>query len=1027
MSQQNGTAPTLPAWMNERLPDGFDQAAFDLAEYRNGHAPDLPKNGDGHIKYGSHVAPMPTTPTTPTTLTEAQKFGVLRRHLHRGGSYAYLWACSEDRNPKTNYAHPMVKTSYWYHASQEHVAYPNPIDTAGHHINLYFGVHPTGKKGPHYLRSGSDPTKESPCIVAANCFYAEFDAKDFDDDLMAENKRYKAHLKAGRAVTAFEGGLSPDKGLEMVRAHIAGLELQPSAIVASGGGLQAYWFFDETILFSEFGFERFKRLQAQFVAAVGADEAAKDLIRVLRVPGSLNQKRCYAGAPLRAAFELLEPQRLYSVERLERFIRESTPSIFNQPASTARPAKKAPSKPAVSLVRQVKEYPACANDIDPIEYDKAIVALKRLNQKRCDDWDKWVSVGLALFHEFGGKASALALYDVWSQGSEKYEVGACEARWNTFQTPSDSSKALGLGSLIKWANEDSQQARRHQKALAAPVRAATVAKIQQLVSRLSEERPATEVGGMIKGVIGDAGRMMWQEWAASEDEWGDIEPVADGVGKLTAWADEDSPPYVPPVAEFTLDEILAIIEEEIEAGKTKDDLFETSEKWAESASFLSKREQKKVFKALRRGKVTKRDVKLLVSELKDFVEDRELEAEEHKAETAQSEKESVMIMQALTSLGYSFRLNDCNDSVEINSVVLDSPLAAKIRMQMADRGFKSVRMIEDTYLAYAYDARYHPVKDYLRSLRGAWDGMDHIGWLADHVEDTHQPVVCDDCVTRSLFHLYLRRWLVGSVAKVFGDGQSQNGCIVLDGPQGIGKSYMIKWLAQVMPDYFIEDEVNPNNKDHQLRLTTNWLCEIAELGSTTRKSDIESLKSFLTRGHVKVRPPYGRQAIRKPAITSFFGTINNEDGFLRDRTGNRRFWVVSIKSVDRSYSKKIDPAQIWAQAVALYLRGDKGDLRGCEKVVRDQINESYEVASPVLEWVFKHFEQDPSSWAFTSDIVETLQMRGYRATTRSLQMNLSTALRSHGFKKDTIKNRSAYWGLRKIEVEKSAVDQPFYM
>ena len=376
-------------------------------------------------------------------------------------------------------------------------------------------------------------------------------------------------------------------------------------------------------------------------------------------------------------------------------------------------------------------------------------------------------------------------------------------------------------------------------------------------------------------------------------------------------------------------------------------------------------------------------------------------------------------MTTLYSLGYIFRLNECNGYIEVNGENLSDPLAAKIRVQMRKQGFRSMPTVEDTYIANAYDNSYHPLKDYLRSLKGKWDGQDHIARLASHFEDAHDPILCDDGMTRSLIHTYLRRWLVGAVAKVFGDGKFKNYCIVFEGKQGIGKSYVVVWLANVMPGYFIEDEVKPSNKDHKLRLTSNWIWEIAELGSTTRKADVEALKHFITTGTIKVRPPYGRYPIQKPAITSFFGTVNDDDGFLRDRTGNRRFLCVTIKKIDRSYSKKMNPTQIWNQAVALYLQGETGELTPREEQARDMTNQRYQITNPAQDWIFNYYKIDPEGIEFTTDIVQTLQKNGYRGTTKSIQMDISSTLRSLGFEKAQIsknnKRAVAFFGISKIK------------
>jgi predicted P-loop ATPase len=140
---------------------------------------------------------------------------------------------------------------------------------------------------------------------------------------------------------------------------------------------------------------------------------------------------------------------------------------------------------------------------------------------------------------------------------------------------------------------------------------------------------------------------------------------------------------------------------------------------------------------------------------------------------------------------------------------------------------------------------------------------------------------------------------------------------------------------------------------------------------------------------------------------------------LRDRTGNRRFLCVTVLDIDRNYSKDIKPEQIWAQAVALYLQGETGELTKGEEKARDNNNERYQVTNPAQDWSFKYYKRDPAGIEFTTDIVQTLQHHNYRGSTRSIQMDISSTLRSLGFEKHQISlnnNRGmAFFGISKIE------------
>ena len=568
----------------------------------------------------------------------------------------------------------------------------------------------------------------------------------------------------------------------------------------------------------------------------------------------------------------------------------------------------------------------------------------------------------------------------------------------------------------EWEQRRQTNATINQRRMSPSAHAKDVAAAKKFLSRIDKSKEGRQIGEALKGALGSSAREIWHAWSGQPDMWEGLAALPDGLRQLAQWADQDDPPYTPPVAEFTFDELKAKIEQAIgDQEVTKHDLAAMIDDWTESAAHLKGREVNRLCKLLKKGKVTARSLQHWRADIKEVQEEIKVEKEENE------KKQSVTgaILDALDSLGYTFRLNECNGHIEVNGENLEDALAAKIRSQMRDLGFKSMPAIEDAYIMHAYDCRYHPLKDWLRGLCNQWDGVDYIGYLASHFTDSHEPVVCDDGVKRSLTHVYLQRWAVGAVAKVFGDGKAQNQCIVFEGKQGIGKSYMARWLAGVMPDYFIEDEVKPSNKDHKLRLTDNWIWEIAELGATTRKADVEALKHFITTGTIKVRPPYGRYAIHKPAVTSFFGTVNDDDGFLRDRTGNRRFWVVSIVDVDKRYSKRIKPEQIWAQAVALYLAGETGELTEIEIEARETNNTRYQVTNPVEDWIFRYFKKDPDGFTSTTDIVKTLQNKGYRGQTRSIQMDVSSTLRSLGFEKAQVtvdgKQRRGFYGISKIK------------
>lgn len=354
---------------------------------------------------------------------------------------------------------------------------------------------------------------------------------------------------------------------------------------------------------------------------------------------------------------------------------------------------------------------------------------------------------------------------------------------------------------------------------------------------------------------------------------------------------------------------------------------------------------------------------------------------------------------ALRSLGYSFRMNDINDSVEVNGCPLSDPQAAEIRSRMRDIGFEYVNVMEDAYLAEAHRHRHHPVREYLAGLK--YDGSQHIRALAAHFTDRY-----------GVFESWLRHWLIGAVAKALHG--KQNVVLVLDGPQGIGKSLFVKWLGSGLPDFYTEAALSLDDKDTYIRLMSTWIWEVAEFGQTLRKYDREALKNFITLHAVTVRRPYGRYDITKPALASMIGTVNNEVGILDDPTGSRRFLVTHVDQIDWDYTK-LDVHQVWAEAHALYLAGEPWQLTPEERARSAEINALYELEDPVEGLLLKYFKVDPKNsmlWTSSQEILSNLEAMGLKGTSKMNSMMLAVTMRRLGCERKKMQNsqKQRVWG-----------------
>jgi len=201
---------------------------------------------------------------------------------------------------------------------------------------------------------------------------------------------------------------------------------------------------------------------------------------------------------------------------------------------------------------------------------------------------------------------------------------------------------------------------------------------------------------------------------------------------------------------------------------------------------------------------------------------------------------------------------------------------------------------------------FHPIKDYLNSL--TWDGVERVNTLfIDYLG-------AEDC---SYVRTVSKKVLAAAVARVFVPGIKFDNMLILSGKQGVGKSTIIKKLGK---DWYSDSLSTVSGKEAYEQLQGVWILELAEM-MATKKADIEATKHFLSKTEDIYRVAYGRRTSRFPRQCIFIGT-SNEHEFLRDSTGNRRFWPVDIavnkpkKDVFKDLDIEVD--QIWAEALQLF-------------------------------------------------------------------------------------------------------------
>jgi len=226
-------------------------------------------------------------------------------------------------------------------------------------------------------------------------------------------------------------------------------------------------------------------------------------------------------------------------------------------------------------------------------------------------------------------------------------------------------------------------------------------------------------------------------------------------------------------------------------------------------------------------------------------------------------------------------------------------------------GISNAAKIRDAMVVLAKKTSFHPVQDYLSSLR--WDGKSRVEKLL-----TEYQGAVDSEYTRMI----TRKILVAAVSRVFQPGVKFDHVLVLVGDQGLKKSALVAKLGR---QWFSDSFSTVEGKESFEQLQGVWIVEIAELAGLA-KAEVEKIKHFITKRDDRFRVAFGRRTEKFPRQCVFFATTNKRD-FLRDPTGDRRYWPVLVnvtkpsKDVFKDFTDdEID--QVWAEAVRLYKKGE---------------------------------------------------------------------------------------------------------
>jgi predicted P-loop ATPase len=336
----------------------------------------------------------------------------------------------------------------------------------------------------------------------------------------------------------------------------------------------------------------------------------------------------------------------------------------------------------------------------------------------------------------------------------------------------------------------------------------------------------------------------------------------------------------------------------------------------------------------------------------------------------------------LAFFGDRIRLNKLSKRIEINGKPTSIDRA---KIQLATKHGILVRSgredLQDILMELAHQNEYSPIEEYLQSLPQP-ENTTILDSLAERYFGATSPI----------YESFMRRTLISAVARALSPGCKVDTALILQGNQGFQKSTFFKVLAGGI--YFDDSVGAASDKDERLKMHRAWIVEWSELETVFSRRDVSATKAFLSCSVDALRPPYHRDTQDFPRSSIIVGSTN-EDEFLSDKTGNRRFWVIPVE-------KKIDVEQltqerdaIWAAAVLAYKSGEQWWLTPEEETLLAQNNQGWQITD-VWETAILNYVDNKSTCTITELLEKPIGLELAKQS-RSEQMRVSSILRRNGW------------------------------
>jgi len=302
-----------------------------------------------------------------------------------------------------------------------------------------------------------------------------------------------------------------------------------------------------------------------------------------------------------------------------------------------------------------------------------------------------------------------------------------------------------------------------------------------------------------------------------------------------------------------------------------------------------------------------------------------------------------------------------------------------------------------------------------------WDGVDRVIQILD----------CVQVKTgyEQWFSIALTRWLIQCVAawnhaELSGNMYARpvfDNVLIFSGSQGINKSsFMLELLPDELSDYAKDGvQLDPDNKDSVRQAVSYGLVELGEIDATFKVKDISKLKSFLSSVIDRFREAYAKKDTIKFRRTSFFGTVNGTS-FLRDLTGNRRYYPIAVVDIDFDVYKGIDKHQLWAQVWKLYIEGAQWwiDKNTRESQLQNEILSRHAQDVPIFDNLNDVFDltkkevDGVGQYYTTAQILEKIDVFN---DVKNVRM-VNSYLEAQGVEFKNPKNKKNWWLVKHSEV-----------